>query len=221
LRAALEKIKARGPDMILIAGDLAAHGPRPTETLAELRELSHATMIRGNTDRYLVDPASTPLGNWPRDETPERLHSLEWTREQLGSQGLQFLAGLPAQAEIDDCLLVHGSPGSDEKGIFPTTPLEKFDTPAWTCVMACGHTHVPTHLRFGGRHLVNAGSAAWNLDGDPRPSFAVVETDGLGAASIAMERVDYDRDAVVRDLETRQVPWRKNVRRFIEVGRVS
>jgi diadenosine tetraphosphatase ApaH/serine/threonine PP2A family protein phosphatase len=207
--------------MVLIAGDLAAHGPRPTETLAELQKLSHTAMIRGNTDRYLVDPAMVPLRNWPADETPERLRSLEWTREQLGHDGLRFLAGLPAQAEIDDCLLVHGSPGSDEKGIFPTTPVEAFDTPAWRCVMACGHTHVPTHRRFGGRHLVNAGSVAWNLDGDPRPSFAVVETDGDGPAAIALERVDYDRAAGVNDLETRQVPWRENVRRFIEVGRVS
>jgi putative phosphoesterase len=221
LRAALRKIRAMRPDMVLIAGDLAAHGPRPSETLAELRQLGQATTIRGNTDRYLVDPATVPLRNWPVDEAPERLRSLEWTREQLGDDGLQFLAGLPAQAKIDDCLLVHGSPGSDEKGIFPATPLEAFDTPAWSCVMACGHTHVPTHRRFGGRHLVNAGSVAWNLDGDPRPSFAVVETDGGGAAAIALERVDYDRTAVIRDLETRQVPWRENVRRFIEGGRVS
>lgn len=207
--------------MVLIAGDLAAHGPRPMETLAELRELRDATTIRGNTDRYLVDPATAPLRNWPADELADRLRSLEWTREQLGHDGLQFLAGLPAQAEIDDCLLVHGSPGSDEKGIFPTTPLEAFDTPAWGGVMACGHTHVPTHRRFGDRHLVNAGSVAWNLDGDPRPSFAVVDTSGGGAAAIALERIDYDRTAVVNDLEIRRVPWRENVRRFIEAGRGS
>lgn len=209
------------PDMVLIAGDLAAHGPRPLETLAELRELDHATTIRGNTDRYLMDPAAVPLRNWPADQTPERLRSLEWTREQLGHEGLRFLAGLAAQAENGDCLLVHGSPSSDEKGIFPTTPLVAFDTPEWSCVMACGHTHVPTHRRFGGRHLVNAGSVAWNLDGDPRPSFAVVETDGEGGVAITLERADYDRAAVVDDLETRQVPWRENVRRFIEAGRVS
>jgi putative phosphoesterase len=221
LRAALAQIKARGPDMILIAGDLAAFGPRPAETLAELRELDLATMVRGNTDRYLFDPATVPLRRWPADEVAERLRSLEWTRDQLGPHGLRFLTDLPAQAEIDDCLLIHGTPGTDEKGIFPTTPLETFDTSAWSCVMACGHTHVPTHRRFGGRHLVNAGSVAWNLDGDPRPSFAVVETDGDGGAAITLERVDYDRAAVVTDLETRQVPWRENVRRFIEAGRVS
>lgn len=207
--------------MILIAGDLAAHGPRPSEALAELRALGQATMIRGNTDRYLVNPAAVPLRYWPADQTPERLRSLEWTREQLGGEALRFLAGLPAQAEIDGCLLVHGSPGSDEKGIFPTTPVEAFDTPAWRSVMACGHTHMPAHLFFGGRHLVNAGSAAWNLDSDPRPSFAVVETDGHGGARIALERVDYDRAAVVDDLETRHVPWRESVRRFIEAGRAS
>jgi diadenosine tetraphosphatase ApaH/serine/threonine PP2A family protein phosphatase len=209
------------PDMVLIAGDLAAHGPRPMETLTEIRQLRHATIIRGNTDRYVVDPAAIPVRNWPADETPERLRSLDWTREQLGPDGLQFLADLPAQAEIDDCLLVHGSPGSDEKGIFPTTPLESFDTPAWSCVMACGHTHVPAHRQFDGRHLVNAGSVAWNLDGDPRPSFALVETDGHGAAAITLERVDYDHAAVVDDLETRQVPWREKVRGFIEAGRVG
>jgi putative phosphoesterase len=221
LRATLEKIKARGPDMVLIAGDLAAHGPRPSETLAELRELGHARTIRGNTDRYLVDPGTIPLGNWRADETSERLRSLEWTREQLGSEGLAFLAALPSETVIDGCLLVHGSPASDERGIFPTTPLETFDTPAWTSVMACGHTHVPAHLRFGGRHLINAGSVAWNLDGDPRPSFVVVEMDGPDSPAIGMERVDYDSSAVVRDLDTRQVPWREKVCHFIESGHVG
>lgn len=221
LRAALEKIRPMRPDLVLIAGDLAAHGPRPAETLAEVWGLGGATVIRGNTDRYLVDPSTAPLDRWPADETPERLRSLEWTRGQLGPEGLEFLASLPALAQVDDCLLIHGSPGADEKGIFPTTPLEAFDTPGWTRVMACGHTHVPTHRQFGGRHLVNAGSAAWNLDGDPRPSFAVVDTDGRGGAAIAVERVDYDRASVVRDLESRQVPWRENVSRFIEVGRVN
>jgi putative phosphoesterase len=221
LRAVLEKIKERGPDMVLVAGDLAAHGPRPVETLAQLRELDRATMISGNTDRYLVNPSTAPISRWPADEVAERLRSLEWTREQLGPDGLRFLAGLPAQAEIDDCLVVHGSPGTDEKGIFPSTPLDVFDTPAWRWVMACGHTHVPAHLQFGSRYLVNAGSAAWNLDGDPRPSFAVVDTDGQGGAAIAIERIDYDRAAVVDDLETRQVPWREKVRRFVEVGRAD
>jgi len=39
--------------------------------------------------------------------------------------------------------------------------------------------------------------------------------------AITLERADYDRAAVVNDLETRQVPWRENVRRFMEAGRVS
>lgn len=203
---------------MVVAGDLAAQGPRPAESIDHLRDLTNAVIIRGNTDRYLTDGDPAPASYWRVEEIPERMASLAWTREQLGEDRLRFLAVLPEQAVVDECLVVHGSPGSDERGIFPQTPVERFDTPAWTAVMTCGHTHQPVHRTFDGRHLVNAGSVGWPLDGDPRPSFALIESHGIGRWTIELQRVDYERQAVIADLEARKVPWRAQVRRYIDTA---
>lgn len=219
LRAVLRRISTLGADMLLVAGDLAAQGPRPAEALDELRGLSNVVIVRGNTDRYLAETRPLPPPYWPASEITERLRSLEWTRDQLGEERLRFLAALPAEVVVDGCLVVHASPGNDERGIFPATQLERFDSPAWTAVMTCGHTHLPVHRRFGDRHVVNAGSVGWPLDGDPRSSFAVIEQDRHPSGwRVVLERVDYDRSAVVGDLEARRVPWRAQVCRFIETA---
>lgn len=220
LRAVLERIRARGADLVVVAGDLAAQGPRPAEAVDELRGLPGALLIRGNTDRYLTQAELVPPPYWRADEMPERLASLAWTRDQLGTERLEFLAALPEATTVAGCLVVHGSPGDDERGIFPHTPLERFDTAAWTSVMTCGHTHHPVHRVFDGRHLVNAGSVGWPLDGDARPSFALIEWgDPANGPAIALERAGYDGHAVVADLEARKVPWRAQVARRIESAR--
>jgi putative phosphoesterase len=219
LRAVLRRIRAVGADRVIVAGDVAAQGPRPAEALDELRALSDAVFVRGNTDRYLAATGFLPPAYWPASEITERLRSLEWTREQLGDERLRFLGALPTEAVVDDCMVVHASPGNDERGIFPDTPLERFDSPVWTALMACGHTHLPLHRRFGDRHVVNAGSVGWPLDGDPRSSFAIVEHDELSSEwRVLFDRVDYDQSAVIGDLETRRVPWRAKVCHFIETA---
>jgi predicted phosphodiesterase len=205
------------PDAVLVAGDLVAHGPRPAEALDALRALPAVIMIRGNTDRYLTEAGSAPA--WPND-ADERRASLQWTRDQLGEERLAFIGALPETASLDRCLLVHGSPGDDERGVFPETPVDRFDGPGWTAVLVCGHTHVPVQRRIGERLVVNAGSAAWPLDGDVRPSFAVLDraTDD-DAWRAELRRVDYARERTLADLEDRRVPWRHAVRTFITTAR--
>ncbi len=222
LRAVLRRIRALDADVVVVAGDVAAQGPRPAEALDELRDLSNTLFVRGNTDRYLSATEFDPPRYWPAGETAERLHSLEWTREQLGAERLRFLGALPTEAVVDGCLVVHASPGNDERGVFLNTPLERFDTVAWTAMMACGHTHLPVHRQFGDRHLVNAGSVGWPLDGDPRPSFAVIEQGRHGPEwRVLIERVDYDRSAVIRDIDARRVPWGARVCHFINAATTS
>jgi hypothetical protein len=76
------------------------------------------------------------------------------------------------------------------------------------------------HRREGGRHVVNGGSVAWPLDGDPRPGYAMLEDPGGGTAALRIElrRVDYDRSRTVAELDERRVPWRDVVRHYIETA---
>jgi putative phosphoesterase len=212
LEAVLADARGAGSDMLLVAGDLVHQGPRPAETLDLLRSLDGdglgpVRMIRGNTDRHLLE-----------DTVPEqRRAAVEWTREQLGAERLGWLAGLPADLSVGDRLVVHGSPRADDHGIWPRTPLEEFDSPRWASVLVCGHTHHAMHRREGARHVVNGGSVAWPLDGDPRPGYALLD-DAEGDLRVELRRVGYDRGRTLAELEDRRVPGREVIRHYIETA---
>lgn len=216
LEAVLRDVRDQGCDAVVVAGDLAAHGPAPVETVDLLRGLD-ALIIRGNTDRYLAEGE----GSFPRGREPDLAASLHWTREQLGEERLRFLGRLPAAARLDGCLVVHASPGDDERGIWPETPAEEIEGHSWQGTLLCGHTHHPLDRQVRGRQIVNAGSVGWPLDGDPRPSYAVLERGpGRHEASwrVSLRRVDYDRSRPLAELERRRVPWRHVVRHYIETA---
>jgi putative phosphoesterase len=215
LQAVLDDARCTGADMLVVAGDLVHQGPRPAETLDLLRSLDGdglgpVRMIRGNTDRHLLE-----------DTVPEeRRAAVEWTREQLGAERMAWLAGLPAEIAGGDRLVVHGSPRADDHGIWPLTPLEEFDSPRWVSLLVCGHTHHAMHRREGARHAVNGGSVAWPLDGDPRPGYALLD-DGDGdpdRVRVELRRVDYDRGRTLAELDERRVPGREVARHYIETA---
>ena len=216
LEAVLRDIRSLGCDTIVVAGDIAAHGPAPAESVDLVRSLGALT-VRGNTDRYLAEGSAPGPGT--RD--PEQSISLEWSREQLGQDRLRFLGELPTSATLAGCLVVHGSPGDDECGIWPETPDPEIDAHSWTGTLLCGHTHRPFQRQVARGEVVNVGSAGWTLDGDPRPSYALLERVGgnqAGPWRATLRRVDYDRSRPLAELERRQVPWRAAVRHYIETA---
>ena len=216
LEAVLRDVRGLGCDALVVAGDLAAHGPAPAETVDLLAGLD-ALIIRGNTDRYLAEGE----GSSPRGRDPALAASLRWTRELLGEERLRFLGRLPTSASVDGCLVVHASPGDDERGIWPDTPDEEVQAHSWQGTLLCGHTHHPFHRDVPGGQVVNAGSVGWPLDGDRRPSYAVLER-GPGGHElpwrVSLRRVDYDRRRPLAELERRRVPWRHVVRHYIETA---
>lgn len=221
LDAVLDDVRRTGADLLVVAGDLVHQGPRPAETVDRLRGLddgwAEVRIIRGNTDRHVLEEAQPAAGA----EGAERAAGLEWTREQLGAERLEWLASLPAELTIGDGrLVVHGSPRADDHGIWPSTPVEDFDSPRWDGLLVCGHTHHAMHRRVDRRHVVNGGSVAWPLDGDRRPGYAVVDDDGGDPEAVRVElrRVDYERERTVAELEERRVPWRRVVRHYIETA---
>ena len=216
LEAVLRDVQEQGCDALVVAGDLAAYGPAPAETVDLLRGLG-ALIVRGNTDRYLA----AGDGSDPPGRAPGQAESLRWTRQSLGEERLGFLGRLPPAASLADCLVVHGSPGDDERGIFPDTPDEEIPASAGHDTILCGHTHQALQRQVKGGQIVNAGSVGWPLDGDPRPSYAVLERDPDGHASrwrVSLRRVDYDRSRALDELERRRVPWRHVVRHYIETA---
>src|SRR5487761_873380 len=92
---ALEAVLAEVPDVDLLVanGDMLAYGHRPAETLALLQALPRVMFVSGNNDRNLVERRweSTPSDGWEA----EAFANLRWTAGEIGSDGLDFLAGWP------------------------------------------------------------------------------------------------------------------------------
>ncbi|HUY54038.1 MAG TPA: metallophosphoesterase family protein [Candidatus Nanopelagicaceae bacterium] len=210
LEAVLREIRTLGCDRVVVAGDTAAHGPTPCEAVDLIRSLG-CLVVRGNTDRYLAEGTAPPPGT--RD--PEQAVSLEWSRAQLGQDRLQFLGRLPHSVTLPGCLVVHGAPGDDERGIWPETPDAEIEAYGWGGTLLCGHTHRPFQRALSCGEVVNVGSAGWTLDGDPRPSYALLERVGAGPWRTTLRRVDYDHSLPLEELERRQVPWRAAVSHYI------
>jgi hypothetical protein len=109
-------------------GDLVAHGPRPVEVVARLRDLANLRCVRGNTDRYvltgelrgIIPPIDRPRGAADWRAFADARESFAWTRGCLVASGqVEWLAGLPVEQRVNlpdgsRALLVHSSPGRDD-----------------------------------------------------------------------------------------------------------
>jgi len=181
---ALERILAEadglGIDRWLLGGDYGTPSPWPDETLARLEALPNATWIRGNGERWLREP---PL------DRPEVMEVYDAFRGSMNEKLVDWLYGLPVQAELDGVLYVHGSPLSDVES-FPPQPSEDDErmlAGVHDRTIVFGHSH-QQFRRPGpnGTGLVNPGSAGMPLDGDVRGAWATWDGD------FEFRRTEYD-----------------------------
>jgi predicted phosphodiesterase len=229
LEAVLADIEAQGtPDTYVVLGDLAAFCPWPGETLARLRALPEVLFLQGNTDRYLVTgrrpqapPAHSP-DDWVAVPAmlAERDANFRWTVERLSYDDYVFLRDLPTRLDLEvpgygRLVAVHANALDDETSLPPDTPDERlrdyfFDLDARLTLY--GHTHRPMDRVVDGGgdccRIVNDGSVGLPLDGDPRPAYALLDFEG-GECVVTIHRVDYDRQAVITELERLQHPARR------------
>jgi diadenosine tetraphosphatase ApaH/serine/threonine PP2A family protein phosphatase len=167
-------------DRWLLGGDYGTPSPWPDETLARLKELPNATWIRGNGERWLREP---PL-DMPQVMDAYELFSGAYTEELV-----DWLYGLPPQAELDGILYVHGSPLSDVESFAPQPEEgeERMLAGARDRTIVFGHSH--QQFRREGPNdtdLVNPGSVGMPLDGDVRAAWATWDGD------FAFRRTEYD-----------------------------
>ena len=184
LEAVLADAEALGVNRFLLGGDYAAFGAWPRETVDRLRELD-AEWIRGNVDRWTVDPHDAPDPVKP---------ALAWCRRQLGEELASDLAQMRATRTHDDVLYCHASPHSDLDAFLPEPDLA--DEQRLEGVTARRGVFGHIHLQFrregpNGIELLNPGSVGIPLDGDNRPAWAVARPDG----SVELRRVEYDHQA--------------------------
>jgi diadenosine tetraphosphatase ApaH/serine/threonine PP2A family protein phosphatase len=214
-------------------GDLAAFCPWPVETLARLRALPNVAFLQGNTDRYVVT-GRRPVAlvrsheDWARMPVTlaERDANFRWTVERLSYADYEFLRDLPTRLEMDvpgygRVVAFHANPADDEVSIFPDTPDDQMRlllAGLDARLVLYGHTHRPVDRVVDAVRVVNDGSVGFSLDGDPRAAYVLLDFEG-GECAVTLRRVEYDREAVLAELERVGHPGRAFVGRMIREAR--
>jgi predicted phosphodiesterase len=205
LQAVLAELADAQIDRYLCLGDIVGYGARPNQCCDLIRELG-AICVRGNHDEAAVDPAKA---EW--FTAPARACIL-WTREQLRSDNLAFLAELPALRVVDEAIsMCHGSVSDPD--LYTVTPddaalsFAAMETP----IAFFGHTHYAEwfvdngdgqppvewpspsgatwQLSPNARYLVNPGAVGQPRDGNELASYAIYDSD---ACEMVIGRVAYD-----------------------------
>jgi putative phosphoesterase len=209
LEASLAAIESLDVDAVLCGGDLVGYGPRPNEVCRLIEERAIPT-IYGNYD-YAIGRDLEDCGCAYRDPHDRELGELSvaWTLEHTDQRSKDFMRELPFDLRFElggrRVRLVHGSPRKVNEYLFADKPARTFERIAAGAdcdVLVFGHTHQPWVAEYGGVLFVNCGSVGKPKDGDPRAAFAVLDAD----AGASIERVDYDAEAVAREVREVGLP---------------
>jgi predicted phosphodiesterase len=229
LEAAVEDATSRGAEQIICAGDMTGYGPFPDDVCNFLQKWNIPSII-GNYDRKVIWATKRDKSTM-KEMKAKKLKILLWTVEHTGKQSIGYLTGLPAHIDFQlptghKALVAHGSPLSANDTIYPSITRQGLETKlgdAHPDLLVCGHTHIPFVRHLGGILVVNCGSVGHPVDGDPRPSYALVRTEKSAETHGNIIRFDYDRERTIAEFKKTGLPkaLRKdfaegNKRRFLE-----
>ncbi len=205
LTRACEHVAAHGAERYVCLGDFIGYGADPAPALERVMALPGLIAVRGNHDEALF----REMG---REAFPEIRHAIAWTRAQLSSAQLEFLANLPLLARDGLATYVHASAHRPDAWEYLRMPeqihacLEAAGTP----LTFIGHVHVPRvfYETAGGamrelapqdgvaiplspsaRYVVNVGSVGQPRDGN-NAACCVLYDDVAG--EVTFHRLAYD-----------------------------
>jgi predicted phosphodiesterase len=206
LRAALEDVERVEPDLTVSLGDVAQGGPQPVECIELLRELD-CPCVYGNSDDFLITLDLGAEADMEEERKQRVLEVLDWSRERLGDDGLEFLRGFRPTVELDlegrRVVCCHATPTSNEDVVLPATPPEEI--PVEGDVVAAGHVHLQWLRRVRGTLWFCAGSVGLVYEHSepldevpflPYSEYAVLTADD-GRLEVQFRRIGFDVEALI------------------------
>ena len=207
---------AGGFDRTWMAGDVVGYGPDPNGCVDKVRD-ADAVAVAGNHDLAAAGEVGVETFN------PFAGAAVRWTAERLSPESAAYIMALAPVAEACGWTVSHGVPSDPVWGYLLTVrtaveSLAHFKTQG--CVL--GHSHVPVFLRMGEegpeplsvaggrvvevesqRCYVNPGAVGQPRDGDPRASYALLDTD---SGAVEFRRVVYDIEETQRRMAEAGLP---------------
>lgn len=199
-------------------GDIVGYGPNPRECIEIVRKLN-CSAVAGNHDR-----AATGMLD-PSYFTKDAKEAIEWTKMNLASSDVEFLASLPEYLAQESFEMVHGSLRNPLVE-YVTNVQEGAETIGLMKKKICfvGHLHIPLVIvkdksgKYDGwqlndgdvidtskfdKVLVNAGSVGQPRDMDRRASFGIYDT---AKGTVEIKKVEYNIDRVQEKMRAAGLP---------------
>ena len=236
LSAVLDDLAGERIDRYLCLGDAVGYGADPEACLGRLRACQ-AISVCGNHEWACLGKLDA---RWFNEAA---LAAILWTRDRLSFSDLDTLRRWPLVTTEEAVTLVHGSLSHPDRFEYLVDLAQAVDTAkaCRTAYCVVGHTHVPIVFEYdsstrqaarvlssaeelaqvrlgpsadGMRYVINPGSVGQPRDGDPRASFAILDTQ---ARMLTIRRVAYDIAGAQRKIREAGLPellaWRLAVGR--------
>ncbi|NBT74442.1 MAG: metallophosphoesterase [Betaproteobacteria bacterium] len=230
LQACADHAHEQGADAFAVLGDLVGYGPYPNEVVEWCRnqQQAGAIVIRGNHDRRfrLADAAIRP------DTSPsDQAIAADWTTGQLDEETWAWLESLPLTDIRGGVFHVHGTAENPQAWHYASDPtlatlsLEAARRNPGVNFVVCGHVHqqalfyegksgqslmqfsptpgIPIPVASHRHWLATVGSVGQPRDGDPRASYALLDTD---RATLCFHRVAYDIEETTQRIHSAGLP---------------
>jgi diadenosine tetraphosphatase ApaH/serine/threonine PP2A family protein phosphatase len=220
LEAVLSAVDEAGVDQVWCLGDLVGYGADPDACTALVRERSSACLV-GNHDLAVLGALDISIFS------EAAAAAVEWTRENVSEETLEFLATLEPTASESGVGLSHASPRDPVwEYVLSTDQADAGLDVQEERVGLIGHSHIalffvrPTGAKHGhaqgaqatdgaelelgdGEWLLNPGSVGQPRDGDPRASWLELDTEQWLAR---YHRVPYDVDGAASAIRAAGLP---------------
>ena len=225
LKVVLDDCRKLGVTDYLCTGDVVGYNANPHECLEIIRNLG-CPVVMGNHDRYVSTDQNL------MDFNPNAAAVIEWTRQQLTDDEMNFLRKLPFEATQMGISLVHATMDNPRAFgyVFDHLQASAHFVHQKTPICFHGHTHCPMiyekqldaiyridaqdfTLPIGRKYFINVGSVGQPRDGDPRASYALYST---RSRTLHFRRLEYDIAAAQAKIRAAGLPERLAER--LEVG---
>lgn len=205
LEAVLTDASQAGAEDIVFLGDLVYNGLDPQMCFDLLMKYKPIVTIKGNTDAYLEEIPTFVVRN---EEDERLLKHYKYTSIRMSKKARETIASFDSTKRFEiegvSVLACHGTPSSYSDGLFEDNAdigaLAKEMKSDGISLVLSAHTHIPSDFTKDGVRFINPGAIGFSLDGDSRPSYAIVEL-ADGKIRAQFKRVEYDSKRYIQEVE--------------------